>query len=184
MWVYTITNPSTINHTAHFIVANDLVADFSKNVALDDVKTITTIKGADLTVLNAQHPLISERQVPIITGEHVTADSGTGLVHTAPAHGVDDYIVGNKYNLPVENPVSDAGVYLDNAKVLWVNTSTKRSLRLSRLWGQADTCLTTKKIRHSYPHRWRHKTPIIFVPRPSGSSAWNKTDFAKSPKRY
>ena len=162
MWVYTITNPSTINHTAHFIVANDLVADFSKNVALDDVKTITTIKGADLTVLNAQHPLISERQVPIITGEHVTADSGTGLVHTAPAHGVDDYIVGNKYNLPVENPVSDAGVYLDNAKVFVGEHIYKAQPKIIETLGSSGHLLDHKKIRHSYPHCWRHKTPIIF----------------------
>ena len=162
MWVYTITNPSTINHTTHFIVANDLVADFSKNVALDDVKTITTIKGADLTVLNAQHPLISERQVPIITGEHVTADSGTGLVHTAPAHGVDDYIVGNKYNLPVENPVSDAGVYLDNAKVFVGKHIYKAQPKIIETLGSSGHLLDHKKIRHSYPHCWRHKTPIIF----------------------
>ena len=162
MWVYTITNPSTINHTAHFIVANDLVADFSKNVALDDVETITTIKGADLTVLNAQHPLISERQVPIITGEHVTADSGTGLVHTAPAHGVDDYIVGNKYNLPVENPVSDAGVYLDNAKVFVGEHIYKAQPKIIETLGSSGHLLDHKKIRHSYPHCWRHKTPIIF----------------------
>lgn len=162
MWVYTITNPSTINHTTHFIVANDLVADFSKNVALDDVETITTIKGADLTVLNAQHPLISERQVPIITGEHVTADSGTGLVHTAPAHGVDDYIVGNKYNLPVENPVSDAGVYLDNAKVFVGKHIYKAQPKIIETLGSSGHLLDHKKIRHSYPHCWRHKTPIIF----------------------
>ena len=162
MWVYTITNPITINHTAHFIVANDLVADFSKNVALDDVKTITTIKGADLTVLNAQHPLISERQVPIITGEHVTADSGTGLVHTAPAHGVDDYIVGNKYNLPVENPVGDAGVYLDNAKVFVGEHIYKAQPKIIEVLGSSGHLLDHKKIRHSYPHCWRHKTPIIF----------------------
>lgn len=162
MWVYTITNPSTINHTAHFIVANDLVADFSKNVALDDVETITTIKGADLTVLNAQHPLISERQVPIITGEHVTADSGTGLVHTAPAHGVDDYIVGNKYNLPVENPVGDAGVYLDNAKVFVGEHIYKAQPKIIETLGSSGHLLDHKKIRHSYPHCWRHKTPIIF----------------------
>ena len=162
MWVYTITNPSTINHTAHFIVANDLVADFSKNVALDDVETITTIKGADLTVLNAQHPLISERQVPIITGEHVTADNGTGLVHTAPAHGVDDYIVGNKYNLPVENPVGDAGVYLDNAKVFVGEHIYKAQPKIIETLGSSGHLLDHKKIRHSYPHCWRHKAPIIF----------------------
>lgn len=162
MWVYTITNPCTINHTAHFIVANDLVADFSKNVALDDVKIITTIKGADLTVLNAQHPLISERQVPIITGEHVTADSGTGLVHTAPAHGVDDYIVGNKYNLPVENPVGDAGVYLDNAKVFVGEHIYKAQPKIIETLGSSGHLLDHKKIHHSYPHCWRHKTPIIF----------------------
>ncbi|OAU96372.1 Isoleucyl-tRNA synthetase [Moraxella catarrhalis] len=162
MWVYTITNPSTINHSAHFIVANDLVADFSKNVALDDVKTITTIKGADLTVLNAQHPLISERQVPIITGEHVTADSGTGLVHTAPAHGVDDYNIGLKYHLNVDNPVAGNGVYLPEAKVFVGEHIYKAQPKIIDKLAQTGHLLAHNKIRHSYPHCWRHKTPIIF----------------------
>ncbi|MDO4896510.1 MAG: isoleucine--tRNA ligase [Moraxella sp.] len=146
----------------HFIVANELVEDFAKNVNLENIEVITTIKGDELAQLKAQHPLISERIVPIITGDHVTADSGTGLVHTAPAHGVDDYIMGNKYNLPIENPVSDTGVYLDNAKVFVGEHIYKAQPKIIEALQTSGHLLDHKKIRHSYPHCWRHKTPIIF----------------------
>lgn len=146
----------------HFIVANDLVEDFAKNVNLDNVEIVATVKGNELTTLNAQHPLISERQVPFITGEHVTADSGTGLVHTAPAHGVDDYNVGRANNLPTENPVGGNGVYLDSAKVFVGEHIYKAQPKIIETLQTSGHLLDAKKIRHSYPHCWRHKTPIIF----------------------
>lgn len=99
------------------LLASELVENVLTELELDNLGEIATVKGDALEHSLAQHPLISNRQVPLILGEHVTTDSGTGLVHTAPAHGVDDYVVGSKYNLPVENPVGDTGVYLDNAKV-------------------------------------------------------------------
>lgn len=146
----------------HFVVAYDLVEDFAKNVNLDNVEIIATVKGNDLTALNAQHPLIDERQVPFIIGEHVTADSGTGLVHTAPAHGVDDYNVGRANNLPTENPVGGNGVYLDEARVFVGEHIYKAQPKIIETLQTSGHLLDHKKITHSYPHCWRHKTPIIF----------------------
>ncbi|STY98741.1 Isoleucine--tRNA ligase [Moraxella lacunata] len=162
MWYYTATNPNPINRTAHFIVAHDLVEDFAKNINLENVAIIATVKGSELTALKAQHPLISDRQVPFITGEHVTADSGTGLVHTAPAHGVDDYNVGRANNLPTENPVGGNGVYLDEAKVFVGEHIYKAQPKIIEALQASGHLLDHKKITHSYPHCWRHKTPIIF----------------------
>ncbi|MDH2273650.1 isoleucine--tRNA ligase [Moraxella porci] len=146
----------------YFIVAKDLVEDFAKAIALEDFAIITTVKGSELDTLKAQHPLIAERQVPIILGEHVTADSGTGLVHTAPAHGVDDYNVGRAYNLPTENPVAGNGVYLPEAKVFVSEHIYKAQPKIIDALSQTGHLLAHNKIRHSYPHCWRHKTPIIF----------------------
>lgn len=145
-----------------YIVAESLKDDFAKAVGIDDYILLDTIKGNELTTLKAQHPLISDRQVPIITGEHVTADSGTGLVHTAPAHGVDDYNVGRANNLPTENPVGGNGVYLDEAKVFVGEHIYKAQPKIIASLQESGHLLDHKKITHSYPHCWRHKTPIIF----------------------
>ncbi|UNU72842.1 GNAT family N-acetyltransferase [Moraxella nasovis] len=161
-WHYTIDNPMPIAQTASFIVAHDLVDDFAKNIGLQNVEILATVKGSDLSTLKAQHPLINERQVPIITGDHVTADSGTGLVHTAPAHGVDDYNVGRANNLPTENPVGGNGVYLDEAKVFVGEHIYKAQPKIIETLAQSGHLLNHTKITHSYPHCWRHKTPIIF----------------------
>ncbi len=122
--------------------------------------------GRALENLPLQHPFY-DRIVPIICGEHVTLDAGTGLVHTAPAHGVDDYLVGQKYSLPVENPVGDngcfisttpavGGVMLAGVSVWKANDIVLEALRAS------GHLLRQAKLKHSYPHCWRHKTPIIF----------------------
>lgn len=117
---------------SHLIVAYNLVAHLMSVFNAKEYSVVATVKGDELTALKAQHPLIAERQVPIITGDHVTADSGTGLVHTAPAHGVDDYMVGQKFHLPTENPVAGNGVYLPEAKVLSASIFIKRNQKLSK----------------------------------------------------
>ena len=123
-------------------------------------------KGAALEMLPLQHPF-HDRVVPIICGEHVTLEAGTGLVHTAPAHGLDDYFVGQKYDLPNDNPVGDDGKFIST-------TPPAGEIALAGLfvWKANDVVvealktsghlLHIEKIQHSYPHCWRHKTPIIF----------------------
>ena len=122
--------------------------------------------GAALEHVLLRHPFYS-KDVPIICGEHVTTDAGTGMVHTAPAHGVDDFNIGKKYGLPVENPVGDDGRFLQKTLPLpeaalaglsvWeANPKVLETLR------HAHRLLAEVKLQHSYPHCWRHKTPIIF----------------------
>lgn len=119
-------------------------------------------KGNVLEGLQLQHPLIDSRQVPVILGEHVTDDSGTGAVHTAPAHGVDDYNVSLFYKIPVENPVSSNGVYLPTAPI-YANIHIYKAIpQILEDLKNKDLLWCHKKITHSYPHCWRHKTPIIF----------------------
>ena len=123
-------------------------------------------KGKALEHVLLKHPF-QERDVTIICGTHVTVEAGTGLVHTAPAHGADDYQIGKVYGLPVNNPVGDDGKFLGNTPALSVSPLAGKTvweanpLVLQEL--EAKNCLLKmERITHSYPHCWRHKTPIIF----------------------
>jgi isoleucyl-tRNA synthetase len=120
-----------------------------------------TCKGAALEGLLLQHPFY-DRGVPIICGDHVTLEAGTGLVHTAPAHGLDDYFVGQKYNLPTDNPVGDDGKFSANLPLVGGLFVWKANDVVIDALQTSGHLLHMEKLLHSYPHCWRHKTPIIF----------------------
>ena len=117
--------------------------------------------GNSFEGLQLQHPFIA-RQVPIICGDHVTLEAGTGLVHTAPAHGLDDYFVGQKYGLPTDSPVADDGKFLASLPLVGGLFVWKANDVVVAALQESGHLLCLKKIQHSYPHCWRHKTPIIF----------------------
>ncbi len=120
-----------------------------------------TCMGAALEGLPLQHPF-NERTVPIICGEHVTLEAGTGLVHTAPAHGLDDYFVGQKYDLPTDNPVGDDGKFIASTPLVGGMFVWKANDVVIDAIQASGHLLHLEKVQHSYPHCWRHKTPIIF----------------------
>ncbi len=149
------------------------------SAALKEAATVLArAPGSALEGLLAQHPFAA-RQVPLILGEHVTLDAGTGLVHTAPAHGVEDYVVGLKYKLPVDNLVQSSGVFLEATPVVGGQHVRKADpLVIDRL--QADgKLLKHTQITHSYPHCWRHKTPLIFRATPQWFVAMDKNGLRK-----
>lgn len=146
----------------NLLLATELVDSVLQTLKLDNQGVIATVKGSELEMTQAQHPLIAERQVPLILGEHVTTDSGTGLVHTAPGHGMDDYIVGQQYDLEIENPVGDDGVYLATAKAFAGEHIYKANPKIIAALNDSGHLFSHSKITHSYPHCWRHKSPIIF----------------------
>jgi isoleucyl-tRNA synthetase len=146
----------------NLLLASDLIESALTALELTNEGVIAEVTGRELENLTAQHPLIAERQVPIILGDHVTTDSGTGLVHTAPGHGLDDYIVGLQYGLEVENPVGGNGVYLDTAAVFAGEHIYKANPKIIAALNESGHLLKHTKIEHSYPHCWRHKSPIIF----------------------
>ena len=145
----------------HLVLATGLVEAYAARVGATEARMLATIKGAALEGARARHPF-AERTVPLILGEHVTLDAGTGLVHTAPAHGVEDYGVGREYGLPVDNPVQGNGVFVDGTPLVAGQHVRKvDELILDAL--SAQGALAHKAtITHSYPHCWRHKTPLIF----------------------
>ena len=124
-------------------------------------QTLATCKGQALEHMPLQHPF-EVRPVNIICGKHVTLEAGTGLVHTAPAHGLDDYVVGQKYNLPSESPVDGNGKFLDSTPLVGGLSVWKANETVIDTLKTSNHLFCLKKIDHSYPHCWRHKTPIIF----------------------
>jgi len=118
-------------------------------------------KGNALENLLLQHPFY-DRQVPVILGDHVTTDAGTGAVHTAPGHGQDDYIVGQQYGLTVDNPVAGNGVFLPDTPLFAGESVFKANPQIIEVLRDKGALLCHIDIQHSYPHCWRHKTPIIF----------------------
>lgn len=143
------------------IVAEDLVTSCAERYAAQSVKVLATTSGAKLEQLKANHPLLA-LEVPLILGEHVTTESGTGCVHTAPAHGVDDFNVGKQYNLEVYNPVGSNGVYVEGTPMFAGQHVFKANDNIIEALAESGNLILNVKYTHSYPHCWRHKTPIIF----------------------
>ncbi|RYZ78052.1 MAG: isoleucine--tRNA ligase, partial [Proteobacteria bacterium] len=144
----------------NLIIAKPLKEFFEKDtgIALTEGKVFL---GKDLELGKARHPFIA-RDSLIILGEHVTADAGTGAVHTAPGHGVDDFKVGAQYNLGVLNPVNDAGAYTDEVpEYVDINVFKANPMIVERL-RESGHLAGFKEIEHSYPHSWRSKTPLIY----------------------
>ena len=141
-----------------------LATDLAENNLLkyrQPIKLINNFKGKELEGLLFKHPFLN-KTVPIVCGDHVTTEAGTGLVHTAPAHGIDDYVVGSKYNLPVENPVDEYGKFKrDVPHVAGLSVWDSNTVIIALLKSK-NALVFDEKYTHSYPHCWRHKIPIIF----------------------
>ncbi len=128
---------------------------------LENQGVLGSCKGLDLEGLMLKHPFY-DRELPIILGEHVTAEGGTGAVHTAAAHGTDDYIVAKKYNLEVINPLGNDGHFFEDVELVGGQFVYGGHKTVMAKIEENGSLLCSEKIRHSYPHCWRHKTPIIF----------------------
>ena len=143
------------------LVAEALLKNVVLRYGIGEHHIVGYCKGSALEHQLLQHPFY-DRQVPIILGDHVTTDAGTGAVHTAPGHGQEDYVVGSKYGLSVDNPVGANGVFLPSTEFFagqHVFTANNNVIELLRERGKL---LHHEALLHSYPHCWRHKTPIIF----------------------
>jgi isoleucyl-tRNA synthetase len=181
------------------VLAADLVADSMARYGIDasDYDVVATAKGAvlgwtpeqlaagDSAPFAVRHPFMpaadsAEKYVPIITGEHVTADSGTGSVHTAPMHGADDYNVCQVFGITAAEMLVDShGHFIDNAalqalELTGLSTADKGNFRVLGILNECGALLKKANITHSYPHCWRHKTPIIFRATPQWFIAMNQ----------
>ena len=148
-----------------YVAAQELLASFLKDVEWDeaDIKVLGTCVGQDLELLATKHPLV-DRKSPIILGEHVTLDAGTGSVHTAPGHGLEDYEVGCKYNIDVFSPLDGSGIWTETVgipELVGVPYYKGNSMVIEMLQN-CGALLQQQDIQHSYPHCWRCKKPVIY----------------------
>ena len=148
-----------------YVVAQELLGAFLSDVEWEekDIKVIASCTGQDLELLNTKHPLI-DRKSPIILGEHVTLDAGTGSVHTAPGHGLEDYEVGCRYNIEVFSPLDGEGVWKDEVGIpeLVGVPYYKGNAMVIEMLEKCGALLKAQDINHSYPHCWRCKHPVIY----------------------
>jgi isoleucyl-tRNA synthetase len=143
------------------LLASELVKSVMNTLGVSSYEIIATVKGAALEHLKLQHPFY-ERQVPIVLGDHVTLDAGTGAVHTAPGHGLEDYVVGRRYNLEIENPVGGDGRFLPNTPLFAGEQVFDANAHVIKVLVENNRLLKDEPYHHSYPHCWRHHTPVIF----------------------
>ncbi|EOV1173835.1 isoleucine--tRNA ligase [Vibrio fluvialis] len=143
------------------IVASELAKSVMDRAGVEHFHFLGFAKGADLELSQFNHPFYNFT-VPAILGDHVTTDSGTGVVHTAPGHGQEDFAVGQKYGLEVANPVGSNGVYLPDTELFAGQHVFKANDAVIEVLKEHGALLHHHAYEHSYPHCWRHKTPIIF----------------------
>lgn len=143
------------------VLAKDLSEAALKRYGLEDSTILAETTGAALENLHLNHPFL-ERDIPLLNGEHVTTESGTGLVHTAPAHGLEDYFVCLEYGIQLYNPVNAQGRYISEMPRLAGLTVWEANPIVIDWVNENQALLSNEKIEHSYAHCWRHKTPLIY----------------------
>ncbi len=143
------------------VIADAMLKDVMHRYGIEHYHVIGYAKGEAFEGLKLQHPFYN-REVPVILGEHVTLEAGTGAVHTAPGHGLDDYVVGARYKLPVDNPVGGDGRFLEGTELFAGEHVFSANEKVIEVLKTRGALVHEERLSHSYPHCWRHKTPIIF----------------------
>lgn len=145
----------------HLLIAEALKESVLARYGADAHRVLATTQGKTLDTCECLHPFY-DRVSPVIMGDHVTIDAGTGAVHTAPAHGREDYQVSKVYNLCLDNPVMGNGCYVDDLPLFGGQHILKANSLILSCLEESKKLLSHTKLTHSYPHCWRHKTPLIF----------------------
>ena len=144
-----------------YLLAVALADSFFKEIEKDSFKLEKTFKGKDLEFLTYKHPFI-KRESPLVLGDHVSQETGTGLVHTAPGHGLEDYVVGQKYKLPSLCPVDEKGHFTKEAEELEGLFIFKGNKVILEALEKSGHLLAQKTITHSYPYNPRSNSPLIY----------------------
>nr|WP_295973958.1 isoleucine--tRNA ligase [uncultured Bacillus sp.] len=144
-----------------YLVAQELLKSVSEEIGWENPVVSKTVKGRELEYVVAAHPLYG-RDSLVMLGDHVTLDAGTGCVHTAPGHGEDDFLVGQKYGLDVLCPVDDKGIMTEEAEGFAGLFYDKANKAITEKLEEVGTLLKLSFITHSYPHDWRTKKPVIY----------------------
>ncbi|MGD9661705.1 MAG: isoleucine--tRNA ligase [Porticoccaceae bacterium] len=158
---YVVVACSCNGRAQRLIVAEALLEDTLAKAGIDNYQVVAHFKGGQLENLKLKHPFY-DRDVPILLGDHVTTEAGTGCVHTAPDHGMDDFVVAAKYGIGTLNYIDDRGYYRDDVPLFAGDHVYKVDEKVVDLLADRGHLLAQGKISHSFPHCWRTKTPLIF----------------------
>ena len=160
------------------VVADDMVESIMARFEFDNFERLGTTKGSELEHVMLQHPLY-QRDSLMVVGDYVTTETGTGCVHTAPDHGVDDFYTGKRYNLELLDPVNDNGVFRDRVEIFGGEHVSKVDAHMLEALSAAGKLVHQAKYQHSYPHCWRTKTFIIFRATPQWFISMDSHDLRK-----
>ncbi len=163
------------------LVADALHESVMSRAGFEEFSVVGRVTGAALENLQVDHPFY-DRKVPVILGDHVTTDAGTGCVHTAPDHGVDDFNVGKKYNIETLNYLDDNGLYRANVELFAGEHVYKVDEKVIAVVEEHGNLLYQTKFVHSYPHCWRTKTPLIFRATPQWFVSMTKNSLREEVK--
>jgi len=161
------------------LVAEDLYQTVLSRYGIVEYQLLGLCLGAVLQGHELQHPFYAKK-VPIVLGEHVTVDAGTGAVHTAPGHGQEDYVVGTQYKLAIESPVDGRGCFLPDTPLFAGKHVLQANEAIIEVLKDRGALLHLATLNHSYPHCWRHKTPLIFRATPQWFISMEKNGLRQS----
>ena len=160
---YALLKVNREGETEYYVVAKELAANVMQEAGIEEYEIIGTVKGSELEYVECAHPFLDRKSI-LILGDHVTLDSGTGCVHTAPGHGMDDFMVVTQHypEIPFTVPVDSEGRMTEEAGFSAGLTTDEASKVIAKHIHESGHLLATKKLRHQYPHCWRCKEPILF----------------------
>lgn len=171
-------NNKNITNGDHLIIAIELIKAVFDKIQVTDYEIIKTFKGKLLESCSSEHPFY-KRASKIILADHVTLEQGTGLVHTAPGHGLEDYVVGIKYGLEVYNPVDDRGNFVAELPLFGSQNVFEANKKIINYIDNNGSLLTVESIEHQYPHCWRCKNPVIYRATPQWFISMETNDLRK-----
>ena len=172
---YTLVQCETSFGTERLLIATDLIDAVLERVSASAAKPLGMVSGSTLAGIKLRHPLYT-REVPLILGDHVTLDAGTGAVHTAPGHGHEDFAAGLANDLPLDNPVGPDGCFLPGTEMFAGQHVLKANANIVEALEAHKALLNHETYQHSYPHCWRHKSPLIFRATPQWFISMDNAD--------
>ncbi|MBQ0712216.1 MAG: isoleucine--tRNA ligase [Porticoccus sp.] len=179
---YVLVQCEVAGRVGRYLLAEDLVESALSRWGVDSSQVVGRAKGSQFESLLLQHPFY-DRQVPVILGEHVTTEAGTGCVHTAPDHGVDDFVVAAKYDIGTLNYIDDNGLFREDVEQFAGEHVYKVDEQVVERLKECGRLLSSDKITHSYAHCWRTKTPLIYRATPQWFISMNHNGLLEKAKQ-
>ena len=178
---YSLVQCATDAGPVRLICSQTLLDSVMERLEITDFKVLASCQGQALENLVAEHPFYS-RHIPVLLGDHVTTDAGTGCVHTAPDHGMEDFTVAKQYGIGTLNYVMDNGLFRDDVELFAGEHVYKVETHIIDVLRENNRLMACSKITHSYAHCWRTKTPLIYRATPQWFISMDKNGLLEKAK--